>query len=149
MSTTVKVILACVGFLFLMVAGTCGGMYYWFDKNKERLKAEGEAVMAEGEAYGKAHEERECLIASLERLDGCTGGPVETTTCRALAGIFLDRCFPASRKTEGFCEGVPPPGEIVAGATWAVGACDGLGRGGQQPCGQLVSRMVTYCAIRE
>jgi hypothetical protein len=148
MSTTVKVILAIVGFLFLMVAGTCTAAYLWFDKNKERLKADMEKVVAEAETYGKAHEERECLTAALERVDGCPKGAVDGAMCNSTAGVFLDRCLGVARQSEGFCEGVPPQQEIMEGVTWAVGVCEGLGRGGQQPCGQLVTKVIPHCERR-
>lgn len=146
MSTTVKVVLAVVAFFFLMIVGTCVGGYYWVKNNKDRWKAEAEGVMTEAVAYGKSHEERECLEASLTRLDACKGGALGAAKCHAMAGMFLDRCLPEARASAGFCEGVPPVGEILEGAQWSVGVCEGLGRAGQQPCGQLVSKLIPYCA---
>ena len=149
MSTTVKIVLGVVAFFFLAGLGTCVGGYYWFKSNAGKLKEKGDAVKVEAHAFAQTHEEVECLDSSFERLDACSGGPVDQTMCRALAGIYLDECLPKARRTEGFCEGVPSMDSIMEGATWAAGVCGELDRAGDQACGRHVSQLIRYCARRE
>jgi hypothetical protein len=143
----VLIVLAVIAVAALLGCGLCfGGMYFWVDQNADRLRESGQRVMAEAESFAASHSQDECIDEGLRRKDACGSGM--EVICNAEAGIFLRRCLEAAAPTPGLCDGVPPPGEIMAGATWAVGYCAARGRSGDQQCAQFVRAIVEYCGSR-
>lgn len=140
-SSVMAVLLGAAAALAILVAA--GGFFAvrWFNDNKDRLRAEGDALKAEARLFGRAHTQAESLHEGLRRLDACSG-----IICEAKTGIFVEAALAESSPSDGFCASVPPDDSILATALWRVSACDKIGRGGQQPCGRLMGAVQKHCA---
>lgn len=147
MSTTWKVILAIVGAMFVLGAGTCVAGYVWFKNNADDLRAEGERIAIEAGEFAAAHAQAECVDESLQRSDACEGGALGGAMCRGMVGAFLSHCLAQARATEGLCDGVPAGDDIFAVSQWGVQRCVDLGRAGDQPCAQLMTKVAVHCSL--
>lgn len=56
----------------------------------------------EGLAFGREHDQNNCLEKALTEFDGCTG-----FDCTVNHGRYLKGCLEAAAPADGFCEGVP------------------------------------------
>ncbi len=148
MSTTWKIIIAVVVGFFLLAGGTCVAGYMWIDKNAGKLKEEAKRIQAEAGEFAAAHEQRECLDESMTKSDACEGGALGGAMCRGKVAAFLQECLRHARETPGLCDGVPAPDAILELSKWSVQRCVDMGRAGDQPCAQLVSKVAAHCAIR-
>src|SRR4051812_43327501 len=91
-----------------------GGVTWWFNANKDSLKAKGEAVMADAKAFAQKSDSAGCLKESLTRLKA-NSGLMDEVTHR----IFLAECLRVAPKSAGFCTDVPPQSELMKAALWA------------------------------
>lgn len=48
-----KIVVAMIGGLVLLCLVAGGGVAWWFNANKDRLRADGQRVMAEAKAFGQ------------------------------------------------------------------------------------------------
>lgn len=144
MTRGVKIALfVALGFV-LVVLGTCGGVYAWFQANAERLAAEGKASMREGAHFGGGKEAPACVEEALRRLDQGDLGIVG----EAKNKTFLEACLGVATRPAGFCDGIPPRDQIIASATWALDRCAALGRPQSQPCTRLVGAIQERCLLQ-
>jgi len=135
-----KIILIVLAVGVLLVAAAGVGGYLWFESNRERLRAQGEAAKAEAEAYAGGTDQAGCLAEAVRRFDECSG-----LMCEVKTKIFLENCARMARPTEGFCEGVPSGNEIMATVNWSLARCEALGKPGDQPCTRLVRGIQDVC----
>ncbi len=117
--------------------------YFWFQSNVPELRATGERMTREAREYAAAHTQSECIEEGFRRNDTCGTGM--EVMCRTEARIFVDRCLTEATETPGLCEGVPPPMEIMQGATWALQYCHDHGHGQDRHCSNFVRAIVEYC----
>ncbi|MEQ9504439.1 MAG: hypothetical protein RIT81_46710 [Deltaproteobacteria bacterium] len=148
MSTTWKVIIGVIAGMFLLGAGTCVAGYVWFQNNAEDFKAKADQVAAEAGEFAAAHEQSECIDESLRKSDACEGGALGAAMCRGMVSAFLAQCLDQARQTEGLCDGVPEADDILGVSKWAVQRCVDLGRAGDQPCGQLITKVSVHCSVQ-
>lgn len=140
MRTVLKVIFAIAGIFFLLGIVCVVGGSLWFKKNKGKLLEMGERASAGGRAHGESTDSEGCLDEALTRLDSSKGMMEEVEL-----KIFLKECLAAAEETEGFCDGVPPPGEIMKTVTWVTSTCKEKGRGGEQRCTRVVQAIQDHC----
>jgi hypothetical protein len=142
MPTWLKVILiiVAIGVFGLMAIGLGG--YWWFKSNRGRFEEMGKRAKADAAQFAAAHDGAQCLQEALRRLDRADGIMAE-----AEVRVFLSSCMAEARESPGMCDGVPPDGEIMRSATWAVSKCTQLGRSGN-PCSRLVKEIQEHCDKR-
>jgi hypothetical protein len=137
-----RVLLLVVG----VGVGTCGllvsaGMW-WFNRNKEALKTKYAEATAAGGAFGREHDDTECVDEALARKDA-KGGVLNQVASQ----VFLQACLKVAPRTPGFCDGVPPPGaKFIESTTWASAACGRRGLGELQACSQMMQEIQRACA---
>lgn len=141
MRTLLKVIITIAGMFFLLGIVCVVGGGVWLKKNEAKLREMGERAIAGGHAHGKGTDSAGCLDETLSRLDQSKGIMEETQL-----KIFLKECLAAAEPTEGFCDGVPPPGEIMKTVSWVTSTCKAEGRGGEQRCTRVVQAIQDHCA---
>jgi hypothetical protein len=139
MPALLRRILLAVGAVVLLV-GMAGASAFWYGTRLgAELAASGKNPFVAGTDFGKRTDQSSCIAEALApaRRDGGTQALLE-------AHLFLKGCLAASHPTPGFCGGVPPSGEILASATWAVDKCDALGVPGHF-CQQLMRDVQAAC----
>ena len=60
--------------------------------------------------------------------------------------LFLKACLGKATRPGGFCDGVPPLGEIMQSASWAVQRCSAKGKTGDQNCARMMQVLQDVCA---
>ncbi len=70
--------------------------------------------------FGEDSDEQGCELEAQGRQDRC-----RDDRCRHWARIFLRACLTKCRKTEKYCDGVPPPMKLRQGELWSQGRCVG------------------------
>lgn len=146
MSKGVKIALAIVTVCVLFVGGLIVAAGYWFEQNKEQLRAQGVAMEQEAQAFGEGHDNQACHDESLARLGACAEGELTDIVCKAMAKMFLQKCLPVSQPTPGFCDDVPAGDGLMDGALWAVAACESQPEGQRQACARHMQVMRDYCS---
>lgn len=141
MSKGLKVALILLAGSFLLCVAIGGGVAWWFNANKDSLKAGGDKAKAEGEAFGRANDADACVTEGLRRLDTERG-----IVAQALNNIFLQHCLEVAARPVGFCDGVPARGEVLDSATWAVAECEKRGHENDQECGRMMQVLQKVCA---
>jgi hypothetical protein len=140
-ATKILLILGAIG---LGVAAVLGiGAVWWWHANRDRLRAEGEAIKEAGRAFGDQRDGSACLSESFARLDR-KSGLVED----AYTGIFLRSCLATATRDASLCAGVPAESEIMASVRWRVAECSRQGRPNDQRCGRLLSAIQNLCHER-
>jgi hypothetical protein len=137
-----KIVLLVLGALVLMCGIGVTGVSYWFNKHKDELKLEGEAVMNDARAFAKNSDQAGCLTETLARLKKHSGFMEEVQH-----RIFLAECLRDASETKGFCDDVPGRGEIMQTALWANGKC-GDYDGPKEACGRMMQELVQFCSKR-
>lgn len=140
LSSGAKVAIAIVGGLFLLAGGTCAGVAVWLQANSEELKEKGKAVMREGASFGRGKPAQACIDEGVRRLPNLDGVVAEATN-----KVFVESCLKVAVLDTAFCANVPPRGEIMQSAMWALGVCANLGKAGDQPCTRLVGAIQERC----
>ncbi len=141
-----KIGLAIVAVCVLFVGGLIVAAGYWFEQNKEQLRAKGIAMEQEASAFGEGHDNQACLEESQARLGTCADGALSDVVCKAMAKMFLKNCLPASQPTPGFCEGVPTGDGIIDGALWAVQRCESQPEAKREGCARHMQVMRDFCS---
>jgi hypothetical protein len=134
-----KIVLIVVAVIVVGIAAAIGGGYWWVQKNAPRLQEEGKAAMKEGAHFGSGKPITACLDEALRRLTPETGIMDEAKNKQ-----FFSACMKVADMTPDFCVGVPPRGEIMQTATWAVAKCNELGRNDKE-CTRLVGAIQERC----
>jgi hypothetical protein len=141
MSKALKWTLLILGVLVLLCLAGVGGFAWWLNANKETLKADGDKAKQEGEAFGRATDANGCVTEGLRRLSARSG-----IMAKALNNLFLEHCLDVAERPSQFCDGVPPNGQIIQSAAWAVQACQERGQGGNQDCGNMMQVVQKACS---
>ncbi len=141
MSTPVKVVLGILAGLLVLCLGSGAAGYFWFNSNKDRLRAEGDRARDEGRAAGQGRTPEECVELGFARFDASPGLVGEAT-----ARLYLSSCLRAAGADAAFCAGVPKRDELVKTAAWAVTVCAERGRPDDQPCTRFVQGLQEACS---
>ncbi len=124
----------------LLVVGAGLGAAHYFTGNKERFQAMGKNAINDGQAFGQAHTQRECLLEALNRLDAC-----DTLVCEVGVNVFFGAAARVATPSAGFCDGVPARSEIMKSAAWEVSTCQELGHPVPR-CQRLLNVFFDLCA---
>lgn len=135
-----KVVLVLLGVVVLSCGLSSAGAYWWFTENKDKLKGVGERAKTEGAAFAYEHDAEECVDEGLRRLQERSG-----IVDQAEHKLFLKACLEKATRPEAFCAGVPPRGELVQSATWAIDRCLAKGRPQDQDCARLMQAVADSC----
>ena len=135
-----KVVLLVLGALVLLCVGGSLVFAGWLNANKDELKADGDKAKTDGEAFGRSSDATSCVTEGLRRLEQERG-----IVKQALDHLFVEHCLLVATRPDDFCQGVPPRGEVVATATWAVEQCTARERGGDQDCARLMHVVQKVC----
>ena len=144
MPTWVKVVLiiVVVGFIVLVAGIVIAAR--WMKSQGAVLKEQGEAVMAEAEAFGKGKDGEACMAEALNRLKTADGFLGEAKT-----KIFLQHCLSAATVAPETCAGVPSPTEILKSASWTLDECAKRGWANDQRCTRLIGALQVHCEMRK
>jgi hypothetical protein len=144
-----KIVLGLVLASVLLCGGAFGAMMWWFDANKEELKADAERLEAEGRGFGAKTDWDGCLDEGVKRSRACeTDNPFAAGMCGAKVGFFFEACMGAAAEVPARCDGIPSTDSLLAFATWSVAECEARGQGGSQPCTKVMQKLAEYCASR-
>jgi hypothetical protein len=135
-----KVVLIVIASVVALLVGFVVAGYFWFQKNRGRLLAEGQAAAAEGRAFAAGRSSAGCVGEALARLSRCSG-----LTCEIKHRLFLQGCLEAATPTPGECQGVPSGNEIFASARWALAECQARGHAGEQSCPRVLQAVQRHC----
>jgi hypothetical protein len=132
-------VLAVIAVLLLVLLGIMiAGSGYWWQQNKDSLLADEKKAAQQGTAEGSRLTEKECLDQAMAR------GRKEPSAGTVLtAGAWLHACLEASRKSPGFCDGVPALDSFKASLQWRWEKCNHLS---DSACSNLLNEVQTYCA---
>ncbi|MBM4778728.1 MAG: hypothetical protein GQE15_13575 [Archangiaceae bacterium] len=133
-------LLVMVGLVLLCGLGV-GGVAWWFNANKDRLREDGKRIMAEAKAFGSTTDADGCVKESLRRLESADG-----FVAQAEQKVFLRACLENTLARPDFCEGVPSMNELMKAATWSVANCNDRGAKDPQACGRLIQAVMEFCS---
>lgn len=133
-------LLAMLGLVLLCGVGV-GGVAWWFNANKDRLREDGKRLMAEAKTFGSTTDADGCVKESLRRLESADG-----FVAQAEQKLFLRACLENTLARPDFCEGVPSMNELMKAATWSVANCNELGAKDPQACGRLIQAVMEFCS---
>src|SRR5262245_51130372 len=140
MSRAWIIVLSIIGGLFLLMIIAVGGLVYWVSQNKDRWIQSAERVGKEAKEFGAKTNNEGCLKEALSRHKRD-----ESITGRLSTNIFLGICLQESSPSPGFCDGVPPNGEIMKSANWTLKKCSDAGLQNDQGCQQMFGAVQGYC----
>lgn len=146
MNKTVKIILIAFGILFLLSATVCGGGYLWLRSQQDELAEEGHRLRLEADEFAKNSDQEGCVTEALRRMNDCDPGDLTGAICRGKQGAFLTGCLRKAMPTQGFCDGVPPPTEIMEMINWSLKRCAAADRANNQACAKMYGSVASYCA---
>lgn len=136
-----KVVLVILGVVVLLCGLSSAGAYWWFTENKEKLKGVGERAKKEGVAFAYQRDGEACVDEGLRRLAE-RSGIIDQVEHK----LFLKACLEKATRPAGFCDGVPPLGEIIQSASWAVQRCIAKGKTDNQNCARMMQVLQEVCA---
>src|SRR5262245_548234 len=136
-----RIILIVLGSLAGLLVVVAVAAYWAFRHFAPDLRAIGVAVELEATEFAKSHSARECITEALDR------GTREASFMGGVkARIFLKRCLGKTERPAGFCDGVPPTGEIMSTAQWLATACAQHGKPGDDTCSRTMQSVVEVCS---
>jgi hypothetical protein len=141
--TGTRIVALVLGGTALLAAGGFVAASYWWQAQGPRIRAEGQAVIAEAGQFGASTDNDGCLQEALGRYDACDDG----FACNVKNNIFFAHCLQASSHVAGFCDGLPTDDSIMDSATWRVAQCERYEREGSY-CGNFFGEMQKYCESR-
>ena len=136
-----KILLLVMLGLVLTCGLGIGGVAWWFNANKDRLREDGKRIMVEAKAFGNTADADGCVTESLRRLDNADG-----FVAQAEQKVFLRACLENTLVRPDFCEGVPTMSELMKAATWSVANCNDRGAKDPQACGRLIQAVMEFCS---
>ncbi len=138
------VVLVIFGLLALLGVLAVGGAVWWFSANKDKFVAIAKEADESSTAFASGHDQNDCVTEGLRKNDACDG-----IMCGAGAKVFTQRCIAKATPVAGFCDGVPPQGEIMATVRWVQDQCTKRGRrADDQKCTQLLQAVPEACHLR-
>lgn len=135
-----KVVLVLLGVVVLLCGLSSAGAYWWFNENKDKLKGVGERAKKEGAAFAYRSTAEGCVDEARRRLEERSG-----IVDQAEHKLFLKACLEKLELPAEFCAGVPPRGEIMVSATWAVERCLKKDRAQDKECARLMQVVQEAC----
>ena len=144
MKAFVRVLLIMGGLVFVFCLVGAGLLWYWWSHNGRELLEQGQSSIAAGQATGAGTDQQGCLDGALAKL------PENTRFSAQLSNtLFLSGCLPAAQPTPGFCDGVPPNGEVMNSVRWRLEKCKDRPQPESQPCGQLYGEVQKFCSRKD
>jgi hypothetical protein len=144
MSFGAKIVLTIVVCLVLSVVGAVGlGALLWSRHSGALLEA-GRKETEQGLDFGRQTDEAGCLDQAIARYKGNRGFSGSIAT-----GMFVQGCWSVSRRTAGFCDGVPHPldVDIFRAARWQKDQARRVGV--DEPFGgQIFGQQRAYCGAK-
>jgi hypothetical protein len=134
-----------LGLSLLVIAITAGFGWWWFNTQGRAYLEDAKTSYKEGQAAGARMNEQACMEAALEEHRTPEGSSMGGSLKNNLR---FSGCLNKSSVLPTFCEGVPPPDEIMASARWSDAACKQHGFSDQY-CPQLLQTVGKYCASPE
>jgi hypothetical protein len=135
------VLLIVFGVLVALVMIAVAGVVWWFSANKDKFIALGKEADEAAVAFAATHDQDACVEEGFKKVDACDG-----VMCQAGAKIFVERCIARAEKKPGFCDGVPPPNEIMQTVRWVQEQCPKRGRrADDQRCQQIMQAVPPAC----
>lgn len=130
---------ACLGILVILAVVV--GAYAI--SHSKGLKKDAQIVKERGAAFGRSHEQRDCVKDVLGRLD--------TSDFLQQVGehLYLDACLEVARPTDGFCQDVPPESKILSSVLWRQEACSRHGKPGNEDCARMMGKVQGFCHPRD
>ena len=141
MRRSMKWLLSVCLLVLLFGAGVSVLTWRFVSSNKDAWLNRGTEALAEGERAGRDLDERACVETAIARLkdDASFGTGLG-------ARLWLSGCLNTSRHTDGFCDKVPPPTEIMKTIEWSASACLRYGLGNNSGCTGLMQQTQKHCA---
>lgn len=136
-----KILLLVMLGLVLTCGLGIGGVAWWFNANKDRLREDGKRLMVEAKTFGNTTDADGCVTESLRRLDNADG-----FVAQAEQKVFLRACLENTLVRPDFCEAVPSMSELMKAATWSVANCNDRGAKDPQACGRLIQAVMEFCS---
>lgn len=136
-----KILLLVMLGLVLTCGLGVGGVAWWFNANKDRLREDGKRIRVEAKAFGNSTDADGCVEESLRRLESADG-----FVAQAEQKVFLRACLENTLARPDFCEGVPSMNELMKAATWSVANCNERGAKDPQACGRLIQAVMEFCS---
>jgi len=119
MTTTGKVLLFGGGGLVLIGIVGAVAVGVWLINAGARMTKEAEAQAAEGRSFGHTTDQRGCIDEGLRRAKEFRAIDIGSMVVNQ---TFVEKCLYSSKKTDGFCDGVPA--RFSAGDDdWMKGEC--------------------------
>lgn len=135
-----KIVLGVLATLVAICLFSGGAAAWWINANKDRLKADGQRVMAEGGKFGMETDADGCVAEALRRLEAADG-----FIAQAEQKVFLRACLEHTLVRPDFCAGVPTMSEFMAAATWSVANCNDRHAKDPQACGRMIQAVMEFC----
>jgi len=134
------IVIAVCGFVLLVLSVLTAA--YWWSHHSREIFQKVENTYSEGTEFGKKTDDRGCVAEALSRYrqNRGIGGSLS-------ANLFVRGCLESSRPTQGFCDDVPRPTEIMKSAGWQVKQCKDAGLS-DSFCNQIFSQVQQYCESR-
>ena len=104
MTTTGKVLLIGGGALVLVGIVCAVAIGVWLVNSGARMAKEADKQAAEGRSFGFTTDQRGCVDEGLRRAKTFRAIDIASLVVNQ---TFVQKCLGTSRKTDGFCEGVP------------------------------------------
>jgi hypothetical protein len=141
MKTWMKIVLAVVVLGVLTCGLAVGGAAWWFNSNKDQLKADGDRMKAEADEFARTSDADGCVSEALRRLAVNSGFMDEVRH-----KLFLTECLRQAPRRADFCRDVPERDSLVAAATWSVEFCANKTGVDPQACSRLSQAVVEACS---
>jgi hypothetical protein len=117
-----------------------GGGVWWVRQNRARFRGTLNEAREAGLRFGEANPDSACIDEALRRLEE-RGDFIDEIASHQ---PFLESCLKVAARTSGFCEPVPPPGELVRWLEWSCEACAERGHD-NQGCPRLMKEAQRVC----
>lgn len=133
------VIIGCSVVLFISII-VVTALVWFVGSKKDELMAQGTAIRAEGNGFGKGVSEPKCVDEAVARYGNNRGvvGVIRNS-------VWLGGCLEISAFDAGFCAGVPSGDEFARTVTWRVEQCRNRGFAGDSNCPNLFAEVQRYC----
>ncbi|MDX2015331.1 MAG: hypothetical protein SFW67_34380 [Myxococcaceae bacterium] len=140
MKTWMKIVLAVLGLGVLTCGLVVGGAVWWFNANKDQLKADGDRMKVEADAFAKTTDADGCVAEAFRRLAAKPGFMDEVRH-----KVFLGECLRQAPRRANFCTDVPQRSSFVAATAWSLEFCADKADLDPEACGRLSQAVLEAC----